>query len=673
MTWLEGRQWGEQILSADCATGKCWKAFWRLLARVWLHTFTHGFLIQNSIAGPETCVRMTWNSLGSQGDSWLCSQYAFLCSQPPESARHGMFDLPCVLPLLSPWQCRADRYCLPQWFKARTLCWWICTCVCKLLIVWDRIGYVQRKRCSEIPAQKRKFMTRLAVLISWGLCARPGSAHMPNFDWIWLMLHVLTMLVLACRMQGSFSLRRCLSIPVISSQQAVTSGHVSLVSVCKRQTRNSSTPLCKIVSCSGPKAGGGRARATSPGKGLQRLFAITVIMCAARPTTGVRVVGVTMASTGVTESALLNSHTIAVAKQHGSPNMGSSFSSIRKRSFKRACRRAARQGGAWYRGQWLTDGELPRPVDAPAPKRKQHTIKCVQQGGRRLYVMCWNVGGLSTGLFDELLAWLALPQQKYISAVLLQETHWQHQSEWCSGNWTCVHSGDSSHKYAGVMCMLSNNCFQPRHVRHQTLIDGRLLHVRAGALHDAVDFLCLYQHPWNVRVPKQELHVRRDKVWKQLDRAISAQPKRNLLVIGGDFNVQLGPHGRAVGTAVQHRHAHDQIAEDPGRLMDIITMRDLCAVNTWRGPKSSMITYQMGTHGAQIDFLLTRTGRADALAKTSRPMRDFPVADWRLGGQHIPLLASFRTNLKRWMHKPTHNTPKRADLCNLRSDDPLGS
>ena len=120
------------------------------------------------------------------------------------------------------------------------------------------------------------------------------------------------------------------------------------------------------MSRAGPKAGGGSVRATSPGKCLNRLFAIIVIMCFARTTTGVRVVGVTMASTGVTESALLNSHTIAVAKQHGSPNMGSSFSSIRKRSFKRACRRAARQGGAWYRGQWLTEEQLPRPVEAPA-------------------------------------------------------------------------------------------------------------------------------------------------------------------------------------------------------------------------------------------------------------------------------------------------------------------
>ena len=176
--------------------------------------------------------------------------------------------------------------------------------------------------------------------------------------------------------------------------------------------------------------------------------------------------------------------------------------------------------------------------------------------------------------------------------------------------------------------MLSNKFFQPQQVRHNALIEGRLLRVRAGAFDDAVDFLCMYQHPWNLRVPKQELQARRDKLWKQLDRATSALPKRNLLVIGGDFNVQLGPHGRVVGTAVQHRHAHDQIAEDSDRLLDILTTHDLCAVNTWRGPKSSMVTYRLGKHGTQIDFIITRRGSADAITKTSQPMPDFPVADW---------------------------------------------
>ena len=509
---------------------------------------------------------------------------------------------------------------------------------------------------------------RVAMLASWCVCARPGPNYILLCLMTWIMLHVLTVLAAGWQLQRFHKLRRFMSMTALVSnhQYAVTSGTADFTSLVQK----SSATFHNFQSRSGPKAGGGRVRATSPGKSITRLLVATLITCLVRATAGVRVVDVTMASAEVTESVSLSRQTNAVAKQHGSPNIGSSFSSIRKRSFKRACRRAARQGGAWYRGQWLTEEHLPRPDAAPAPNRKQHTIKCVKHKGRRLYVLRWNVGGLSTGLFDELLAWLALPQQQHIGAVLLQETHWQHQSEWCSGEWTCINSGDPLHKFAGVMCMLSHKFFQPQQVRHHALIEGRLLHVRAGALDDAVDFLCVYQHPWNVRVPKQELQKRRDDLWKQLDRATSALPKRNLLVLGGDFNVQLAPHGRVVGTAVQHRHAHDQVAEDSDKLLDILTMHDLCAVNTWRGPKSSMVTYRMGKHGTQIDFIITRRGSADVITKTSKPMPDFPVADWRLGGQHIPVLASFRRGLKSWMHELPKNHLKRVDLCNLNPDDP---
>ena len=484
---------------------------------------------------------------------------------------------------------------------------------------------------------------------------------------VWIMLTVLVVLAANRRLQGFRHLRRFVA-SVSIFQYAVTSGTANPVLTSQTQTSSATYPI--FQSRSGPKAGGGSVRATSPGKSITRLLVATLITCLVRTTTGVRVVDVTMASAEVTESVSLSRQTHAVAKQHGSPNMGSSFSSIRKRSFKRACRRAARQGGAWCRGQWLTADQLPRPEHTIAPKRKKHTVQPIKQGGRRLHVLCWNAGGLSTGLLDELLAWLALPQQQHIGAVLLQETHWQHQSEWSSGGWTCIHSGDPSHKYAGVMCMLSHKFFQPQQVRYHGQVDGRLLHVRAGNLDDAVDFLCVYQHPWNVRVPKQELRTRRDKVWKQLDRAISAQPKRNLLVIGGDFNVQLGPQGGTVGTAVQRRHTQDQIAEDPDRLMDILSTHELCAVNTWKGPKASMVTYRVGTHGTQIDFLITRVRNADAVAKTSRPLLAFPVADWRLGGQHLPVHASFGTSLKPWMNKPTNDTPNRTDLYSLRPDDP---
>ena len=103
----------------------------------------------------------------------------------------------------------------------------------------------------------------------------------------------------------------------------MTSSNASIFFQLRSQTY--SAPVDELVSRSGPKAGGGRVRATSPGQSFHRLFGIILIMCLARPTTGVRVVGVTMASTGVTEHELLNSHTTAMVKQHGSPKMGACF------------------------------------------------------------------------------------------------------------------------------------------------------------------------------------------------------------------------------------------------------------------------------------------------------------------------------------------------------------
>ena len=59
--------------------------------------------------------------------------------------------------------------------------------------------------------------------------------------------------------------------------------------------------------------------------------------------------------------------------------------------------RVARGTGA--NGSRLTDGELPRRADTPAPKRKQRTIKCVKQGGRRLYGDVLECGWLKYGSF----------------------------------------------------------------------------------------------------------------------------------------------------------------------------------------------------------------------------------------------------------------------------------
>ena len=89
-------------------------------------------------------------------------------------------------------------------------------------------------------------------------------------------------------------------------------------------------------------------------RGTRRLFLILVFLYSLTPCVGVRVVGDTMPPTEVTSRSYRQDSNVAVTKPHGRPLPASSFSQIRKRSFKRACRRAMQQGQAWYRGRWFT-------------------------------------------------------------------------------------------------------------------------------------------------------------------------------------------------------------------------------------------------------------------------------------------------------------------------------
>ena len=218
--------------------------------------------------------------------------------------------------------------------------------------------------------------------------------------------------------------------------------------------------------------------------------------------------------------------------------------------------------------------------------------------------------------------------------------------------------------------MLSTRFFDPESVRHHALVDGRLLHVRAGQLDQVVDFYSVYQHPWNKYVPKQDLLQRRAHVWSRLSQAVYQQPKRNLLVLGGDMNVQLCAAGGTVGSAVLCHSCKEQVAEDGDQLQRLLDTHNLCARNTWTGPKPRMMTYTLANHATQIDYIITRAHSADAVAKQSVPHVGFPIADRRLGGQHRPIEASLRIDLKPWFkNKQCQATYDQAAMLRAATDN----
>ena len=117
----------------------------------------------------------------------------------------------------------------------------------------------------------------------------------------------------------------------------------------------------------------------------------------------------------------------------------------------------------------------------------------------------------------------------------------------------------------------------------------------------------MYQFAWNTAKkelqqqtssPEQLLLEQRQVVWNRIRSWIASIPRRNSLVIAGDFNASLEPSG----TGPVHWRKKDNFA-----IQAIIQTSGLNAVNTWRkaGRQASAFYTHRG-EGLQIDYILLR-------------------------------------------------------------------
>ena len=387
---------------------------------------------------------------------------------------------------------------------------------------------------------------------------------------------------------------------------------------------------------------------------------------------GVRVDGAPTASSGAASNQVRAASFSWSAKHSGSLSISSEpLNGVRKRAYRRALHRAANKGGTFYRGRWVTRNALECQRLPPAnqePEQSRSTRCLRSRHGPRLFAFTWNTGGLSTGMLDEFLVWLDEPEQSHISIVMLQETHWGHDAEWSSPRWHFVHSGDPETRYAGVLCMVCTKIAKASHIAYSVLHPGRLLQLRVSLRDVAIDLLNIYQIPWNTRAEKKDLMKRRGEIWSKLTKALEARPRRNLLLLAGDFNGQLPMHESHVGTAISMRDGH-QVAEDMHCVLDLMKQRGLVALNTWQGPRSRMHTYAMQQAKTQIDFVITAIEASDAISKQCVPFSEFPIGDWKLDGQHRPLVASIPANYRPWKVR-NQNSPNARTISKILSEDP---
>ena len=386
------------------------------------------------------------------------------------------------------------------------------------------------------------------------------------------------------------------------------------------------------TSCSGPKSGGRR-----PGFSLYRLILLQGTV-GARVSSGVA----TEERPGLGQAPLLGKRSDAAQPGRGTSLIKPlSHTMQSKRAYKRACRRAmsSLQEGTMYRGKWhskqaLTNMQSLPPTPAVAPKVLRRQRSAPNRPVPTISVFCWNVGGLASHIFQELMAWLATNGTWDI--IILQETHWGPTDDFSSGEWSCVHSSghtakEGPDKFAGLLIVISRKAF--RNIATQEHVPGRLLQVRA--LHTksqhTIDVQGIYQHVRRTTMNVSQNRRVRQGVWHALQQLLEIIPVRNKVVIGGDFNSTLHPVHPGVGPAVPRPDTHDN---HDATLQQVLQDYELCAVNTWHARPHT--TFFSTTTRSQLDYILVRQGDAGATAKQSAPLHRFPVTGDRLSN-HVPV------------------------------------
>ena len=213
---------------------------------------------------------------------------------------------------------------------------------------------------------------------------------------------------------------------------------------------------------------------------------------------------------------------------------------IKKRSYRRALKRAETHGFTLYKGRLCTAQQLGTKFIGSSQELPQKINITQNRKLKRKRLTCcsWNCSGLSPSGWDYIQQWIDCQR---LDVLMLQETHWRHTSEWTTEHYYVLHSGAGS-GHAGLLCMISKDLCAMHDLSWQEVIPGRLLHFRIHGRDRDLDFINIYQH----------IHARdrmddRHHLWMALQTLLTRFPKRNHLTILGDRNTSLRKTSTAVG------------------------------------------------------------------------------------------------------------------------------
>ena len=376
----------------------------------------------------------------------------------------------------------------------------------------------------------------------------------------------------------------------------------------------------------GPKSGGHPAQ-------LRHVFtALFVLSFLVARVAGVRVGEDSPHSPRAVQAFNLNAKGPAKPRELPQPYPGQGASTpFRKRAFKRAVRTAVQSGHVTYRGRTYVAKQFGVASEA-LPPRQPRTKHKPRPAGHRLPLFTWNSSSLCGGSYVEFRGWLKQHSHQY-DIVTVTETWWRHDCQWEEQNWFCVHTGTDQGKGAGVLVLVHKRVGNTD-LRFQTLIPGRILHLR---LHPqcTVDLVACYQKVWSGHATIQE----RKLVWDQLQFCMMNCPRRNMLILTGDFNVQLQACPAVTGQ-LPWRSTH-VVCADADRFYELMRMGSLQVINSFRGYVPTYIADRSNrAPGTMIDFFCVRTEQADPEARLATVLTDVPLKAHVKANFHRPRIAT---------------------------------
>ncbi|CAE7020812.1 Pol [Symbiodinium sp. CCMP2456] len=215
-----------------------------------------------------------------------------------------------------------------------------------------------------------------------------------------------------------------------------------------------------------------------------------------------------------------------------------------------------------------------------------------------------------------------LPPPERRQLICVQETHWGATvaPTFVTAQWTVYTSPTTDNKSAGLAVLVHKDLLKHAQVAFADPQPGRIQHIRIIHQQWTADVLHVYQKPHNSHPSAaKDSKTLRAEIWHALHEQLRRVPRRSTLMLLGDFNCPLpsSPHAALAPDLAPPRRT------SPGYNMSLRPITLFISI-----PGSSL-----------IDHVLMRVEQTDNRAKQARP-KPLGLAEWRLGGKHIPVFAS---------------------------------